>query len=225
MPHCPVTVVQRYRDGVCSLLFHLFFIICHPYIPLHLEEMIFYTCFTHFLTVPNAPSKTMLEYRCKKDMLIPLIRSTRGSNSDRTRYDATLQTSTLCYTIDNRAVALYYLWLHSPVINRFITRVRAGEVGVAHYPKWRRSLLIHAETRDFHSRRGIGARTIAWGLCTPLTIVDQFGIKISGFTPSFEALGRLLKKKKKKKKKKIDEIRKSRMSDFSCEKTKVCMDS
>ena len=41
VPHCPVTVVQRYRDGVCSLLFHLFFIICHPYIPLHLEEMIF----------------------------------------------------------------------------------------------------------------------------------------------------------------------------------------
>ena len=67
-PHCPVTVVQRYRDGVCSLLFHLFFIICHPYIPLHLEEMIFYT---PFLTVPNAPSKTMLEYRCKKEMLIP----------------------------------------------------------------------------------------------------------------------------------------------------------
>ena len=62
LPHCPVTVVQRYRDGVCSLLFHL---ICHPYISLHLEEIIFYT------TVPNAPSKTMLEYRCKKEMLIP----------------------------------------------------------------------------------------------------------------------------------------------------------
>ena len=46
----------------------------------------------------------------------------------------------------------------------------------------------------------MGAITIAWGRCTPLTIVDQFGIKISGFTPSFEALGRLLKKKKKKKK-------------------------
>ena len=43
MPHCPVTVVQRYRDEVCNLLFHLFFIICHPYIPLHLEEIIFYT--------------------------------------------------------------------------------------------------------------------------------------------------------------------------------------
>ena len=40
MPRCPVTVVERYRDGVCSLLFH-FFIICHLYIPLHLEEMIF----------------------------------------------------------------------------------------------------------------------------------------------------------------------------------------
>ena len=50
MPHCPVTVVQRYRDGVCSLLFHFFSIICHPYIPLHLEEMIFYTCI-HSLSI------------------------------------------------------------------------------------------------------------------------------------------------------------------------------
>ena len=49
------------------------------------------------------------------------------------------------------------------------------------------------DSRDFHSRRGMGARTIAWDRCTPLTIVDQFGIKISGFTPSFEALGRLFK--------------------------------
>ena len=48
----------------------------------------------------------------------------------------------------------------------------------------------------------MGAKTIAWGRCTPLTIVNQFGIKISGFTPSFEVLGRLLKNKKKKKKKK-----------------------
>ena len=43
----------------------------------------------------------------------------------------------------------------------------------------------------------MGVRTIAWGRCTPLTIVDQFGIKIRGFTLSCEALGRLLKKKKK----------------------------
>ena len=68
----------------------------------------------------------------------------------------------------------------------------------------------------------MGARTIAWGRCTPLTIVDQFGIKISGFTPSFEALGHLLKKKKKKE---YYDDENSRMSDFSCEKTKVCMDS
>ena len=76
----------------------------------------------------------------------------------------------------------------------------------------------------------MGARTIARCRCTPLTIVDQFGIKISGFTPSFEALGRLLKNKKKKKKKKKkkeydEEIRKSRMSYFSCEETEVCLDS
>ena len=43
----------------------------------------------------------------------------------------------------------------------------------------------------------MGARTIAWDRCTPLTVVDQFGIKIRGFTLSCEALGRLLKKKKK----------------------------
>ena len=65
--------------------------------------------------------------------------------------------------------------------------------------------------------------TIAWGRCTPLTIVDQFGIKIRGFTLSCEALGRLLKKKKNNNM--MTKIRKSRMSDFSCEKTKVCMDS
>ena len=94
--------------------------------------------------------------------------------------------------------------------------MRAGEEGGAHYPKWRRSLLIRAETRDFHSRRGMGARTIAWGRCTPLTIVDLFGIKISGFTPSFEALDRLLKKR----------IMMTKIqSDFSCEETKVCLDS
>ena len=88
------------------------------------------------------------------------------------RYDATLRTSTLLTCAKT-----------------------AGEVGVAHYPKWRRSLLIHAETRDYHSKRGMGARTIACGRCTPLTIVDQFGTKIRGFTLSCEALGRLLKKK------------------------------
>ena len=62
------------------------------------------------------------------------------------------------------------------------------------------------------------ARTIAWGRCTPPTIVNQFGIKIRGFTLSCEALGRLLKKKK-------NMMMKIRMSDFSCEETKVCMDS
>ena len=127
------------------------------------------------------------------------------------RYDATLQTSTLCYThLSNSA--------HTTL--NFKTRVRAGEVGVAHYPKWRCSLLIRAETRDFHSRRGMGERTIAWGRCTPLIVVDQFGIKISGLTPSYEALGRL-QKKKKKKKNMMTKIRISHLSDFSCGETKV----
>ena len=90
----------------------------------------------------------------------------------------------------------YYLFIFVYIHANLASCMNLNFCSVAHYPKWRRSLLIHAETRDFHSRRGMGARTIAWGRCTPLTIVDQFGIKISGFTPSFEALGRLLKNKK-----------------------------
>ena len=64
LPHCPVTVVQRYRDGVCSLLFHLFFIICHPYIPLHLEEMIFYTCIHSIECVNAAVAISMIQFSC-----------------------------------------------------------------------------------------------------------------------------------------------------------------
>ena len=65
MPHCPVTVLQRYRDGVCSLLFPLFFIICHPY-PLHLEEMIFYTshifgCTVATITGGKPPEKAVVD--------------------------------------------------------------------------------------------------------------------------------------------------------------------
>ena len=62
IPHCPVTVVQRYRDGVCSLLFHLFFIICHPHIPLLLVLPIF--------LLAECTIKTMLEYRCKNEMCV-----------------------------------------------------------------------------------------------------------------------------------------------------------
>ena len=70
-----------------------------------------------------------------------------------------------------------------------------GKVGMARYPKWRRSLLIRAETRDFHSRRVVMMHTS-----------DHRRSKISSFTPS---LGRLLKE------------RKLHMSDFSCGETKV----
>ena len=67
-------------------------------------------------------------------------------------------------------------------------------------------------------------RTIAWGRCTPLTIVDQFGIKISGFTPSYEALDHLLKNKKKKKKKKKKKEYNDENSDFAYERFLVWRD-
>ena len=59
-------------------------------------------------------------------------------------------------------------------------------------------------------------RTIAWGRCTPLTIVDQFGIKISGFKPSCEALGRLCKE---------EEVDDDENSDFAYERFLVCGES
>ena len=99
------------------------------------------------------------------------------------RYDATLLTSTHATLAGHKPRIVH---------TTIITRVRAGEVGGAHYPKWRRScrdLRFSLEMWDWR-------RTIAWGRCTHLTIVDQFGITISGFTPSYEALGLLLKKKK-----------------------------
>ena len=67
MPHCPVTVVQRYRDGVCSLLFHLFFIICHPYIPLHLEEII---CTNNNVSRSLGKKSGLLKYLTKSTPLL-----------------------------------------------------------------------------------------------------------------------------------------------------------
>ena len=56
-----------------ELLFHLFFIICHPYIPVHFVEMIFYTCFTHFF-MGQASQKTTLIYN---HVYCPLITTTK----------------------------------------------------------------------------------------------------------------------------------------------------
>ena len=118
MPHCPVTVVQRYRDGVCSLLFHSFFIICHPYIPLHLEEMIFiYTCYTAFwmcqCTIYNIGAKRDLHYTCNYHFLLDYLPSLLiptffryAARGDRTR------TAPL-----RRYATNLYAMLHSLVIN------------------------------------------------------------------------------------------------------------
>ena len=86
MPHCPVTVVQRYKDGVCSLLFHSFFMICHPYIPLHLEEICNYHFLLHYLPSLLIP--------CSR---IFFVMQHAGIELGPHRYDATLLTST-CYT-------------------------------------------------------------------------------------------------------------------------------
>ena len=92
MPHCPVTVVQRYRDGVCSLLFHLFFIICHPYIPLHLEEMIFYSCVLYYVM-----THLLVEHQeeCRLNWDNTLTLSSRMSIIGRVRLTQTFTAPTL----------------------------------------------------------------------------------------------------------------------------------
>ena len=111
MPHCPVTVVQRYRDGICSLLFHLFFIICHPYIPLHLEEMIFILVILLFgCAIYNIGAKKRFAlYTCNyhfllhylPSLLIPFFSIIQHAGIE--RYNATLLTSKLCCTIAHSA--------------------------------------------------------------------------------------------------------------------------
>ena len=109
MPHCPVTVVQRYRDGVCSLFFHSFFIICHPYIPLHND------CYTEFwlcqCTIYNIGTKRRFALYLQLSFPSSLFAITVDTSSHTFfvmqhagielgphRYNATLLTSTLCYT-------------------------------------------------------------------------------------------------------------------------------
>ena len=62
-----------------------------------------------------------------------------------------------------------------------------------------------------------------WSMHTSDHRRSVFRIKISGFTPSYEALGRLLKKKKKKKKKKEEEYD-DENSDFAYERFLVWRD-
>ena len=77
MPHCPVTVVKRYRDGVCSLLFHLFFIICNPHISLHLEHMLFQKQSRDFLiTGPeqNSPTRSTKQAQCTVKLVCNVLK-------------------------------------------------------------------------------------------------------------------------------------------------------
>ena len=170
MPHCPVTVVQRYRDGVCSLLFHSFFIICHPYIPLHLDFLYLLYC---FLVVPMHH----LQYRCKKHytcnyhfllhylpslLIFFFIMQHAGIELGQHRYDATLLTSTLCCT----------RWSQTAHYTCARGRSRRGTLS-------KMASFIVDSCRDlrFSLEMWDWRRMIALGRCTPLTIVDRFGIK------------------------------------------------
>ena len=137
-------------------------------------------------TIYNKGAKIYLHYTCNYFhylplLLIPTFPSSRiffvmqhaGIELGPHRYNATLLTSTLCS-------AHYY---HN---TRARGRSRRGTLS-------KMASFIVDSCRDlrFSLEMWDWRRRIAWGRCTPLTIVDQFGI---GFTPSYEALGRLLKK-------------------------------
>ena len=108
-------------SGLQSLLFHSFFIICHPYIPLHLEEMIFITCYTAFwlcqCTIYNIGD---LHHTCNyhfllhylPSLLIPTFPCPRFFCRYAARGDRTRTTPLRRYATN------LYAMLHSLVINR-----------------------------------------------------------------------------------------------------------
>ena len=53
-----------------ELLLHLFFIICHLYIPLHFVKMIFITCFTHCLEGASQKGITFVRDVCRFDGML-----------------------------------------------------------------------------------------------------------------------------------------------------------
>ena len=127
-----------------------------PLYPPSFRRNDFFTCFTDFWLCQCTMCKKRFVYINTRNyhsllyywssLLIPpfpcsriyifSLCSTRGSNSGPHRYDRSHKPRIV----------------HTTSLN-FHTRVRAGE---AHYPKWRRSLLIRADTRHFHLRRGNG---------------------------------------------------------------------
>ena len=107
--HCPVTVLQRYREGVCSLLFPLIFIMCQSYISFHFG--IYFLHLFHLL------------FGC----IVATI--TGASPQEKNQW-----------------------WFKTRVID-CVRSCCVGKVGVAHDRKWCRSLLCHADDKDFHWRR------------------------------------------------------------------------
>ena len=140
--------------------------------------------------------------------------STWGSNSDRTlqRY-----TTNLHAMLHSRSQTANSAHTTSPNFHNTRARGRSRHSTLSKMPSF---IVDSCRDQGFSLETWDWRRTIAWGRCTPQTIVDQFGIKISGFTPSCEALGHLLKMKKKM----MTKIRISHMSNFSCGETKVCND-
>ena len=84
--HFRSKISQRYSDGACNCLFPSFFMICHPYIPLHFRGMIFYTCsnvFWHVLQHQRgqAPRKNSARCRFKHRALVVFRALTRGERA------------------------------------------------------------------------------------------------------------------------------------------------
>ena len=87
MPHCPVTVVQRYRDWVCMQpLVPLVFHNLPSLYPLQLEEMIFYTCIYYswqlsvFLPYTSWIAPARANTVCRHTVMFYVILNARKSN-------------------------------------------------------------------------------------------------------------------------------------------------
>ena len=91
--------------------------------------------------------------------------------------------------------------------------MRAGEVGGAHYPKWRRSLLIRAETRDVGLEKNDRLGTMHTS--DHRRSVWYFLRGARSFTEEEE------EEEEERRRIMMTKIQISHMTDFSCGETKV----